>query len=133
MIWLRQVCETVFDTMLSAYLNGLNAYQTASAARGKKEGSKRPNLDKWDQALNSAGTAWRLFREADVHRGRGNCSIADAKVQEALDTLRERYSFNNLPVPLYNFLLHFSTGAVHSVYENKYLMTDWDEDKISQG
>ena len=98
---LRRVCETVFDTMLRAYISGLKAHQTASEAKGKKQGSKRLSLDAWDDALKSAEEALRKFREAESLREKGDPSSADKNVQEALHALRERYFLQSLYPVLY--------------------------------
>ena len=98
---LRRACETVFDTMLCAYISGLKAYHTVSEAKGKKTGSKRLSLDGWDDALKSAESALRIFRAAEVLRQNGDLDSADNNVQEALDALQERYFLRSLYSVLY--------------------------------
>ncbi|KIL63109.1 hypothetical protein M378DRAFT_80181 [Amanita muscaria Koide BX008] len=81
---LRCACETIFDIMLSAYIAGLKAYY---------QGLKRPSLDGWDRALQSADRALGGFREAEVQRKDGDLDSADATVDQALLALQERYKF----------------------------------------
>lgn len=50
----RCACEMIFDAMLNAYIAGLKASYNRSQEKGKKQGSKRRNLDGWDQALQLA-------------------------------------------------------------------------------
>ncbi|KAF8622535.1 hypothetical protein AX15_006941 [Amanita polypyramis BW_CC] len=88
---LRCTCETIFDIMLSAYIAGLKAYYARSEEMGRKKGSKRPSLDGWDRALQSAGRALAAFREAEVQRKDGDLDSADATVDQALLALQERY------------------------------------------
>jgi len=88
---LRRICETVFDVMLCAYISGLEAHHKQSKGRGEREGSKRPSLDKWDQALAFAQDALKTFREAESQRSRGDVASANASVQEALRALQKRY------------------------------------------
>jgi hypothetical protein len=90
---LRCACETIFDVMLSAYIAGLNAHYVRSKEMGRKEGSKRPSLDGWDTALQSAGCALAAFREAEVQREHGDLDSADATVDQGLLALHKRYKF----------------------------------------
>jgi len=75
--------------MLSAYIVGLKAYYIQL---GRKQGSKRPSLDGWDRALQSADRALAAFREAEVQRKDGDLDSADATVDQALLALQERYT-----------------------------------------
>jgi len=59
--------------MLSAYIVGLKAYYIQL---GRKQGSKRPSLDGWDRALQSADRALAAFREAEVQRKDGDLDSA---------------------------------------------------------
>ena len=90
---LRCACETIFDIMLSAYIAGLKAYYVRSEEKGRKQGSKRPSLDGWDRALQSADRALAAFREAEVQRKDGDLDSADATIDRALLALQERYKF----------------------------------------
>jgi hypothetical protein len=83
--------ETVFDMMLCAYISGLKACHTVSNVKGEKERLKRPSPDGWDQALDSAEKALRIFREAKSLRQKGDPDSADTNTQEALCALQERY------------------------------------------
>jgi hypothetical protein len=76
--------------MLSAYIAGLKAYFVREE-KGRKQGSKRPRLDGWDRALQSADRALAAFREAEVQRKDGDLDSADATVDQALLALQERY------------------------------------------
>ena len=77
--------------MLSAYIAGLQAYYNRSEHKGTKQGSKRPSLDGWDRALQSAKRALAAFRQAEGQRKAGDIDFADATVEEALGALHERY------------------------------------------
>ena len=90
---LRCACETIFDMMLSAYIAGLKANYVQSEEKGKRQGSKRPNLDGWDRALQSADRALAAFRQAEVQRKDGDLDSADATVDQALLALQGRYKF----------------------------------------
>ncbi|KAM6492144.1 hypothetical protein JOM56_011868 [Amanita muscaria] len=109
---LRCACETIFDIMLSAYIAGLKAYYIRSEENGRKQGSKRPSLDGWDRALQSADRALAGFREAAVQRKDGDLDSADATVDQALLALQE------------------STGAVPTFYRSNLIMKDWDEVEV---
>jgi len=93
--------------MLSAYIAGLKAYYVRSEEMGRKQGSKRPSLDGWDRACQSADRALAAFREAEVQRKDGNLDSADATVDQALLALQE------------------STGAVPTLSD--LIMKDWDD------
>ena len=77
--------------MLSAYIAGLQAYYNRSEENGKKQGSKRPSLDGWDRALQSANRVLAAFRKAEGQRKAKDIDSADATVEEALLALHERY------------------------------------------
>jgi hypothetical protein len=77
--------------MLSAYIAGLKAYYVRLEEKGRKQGSKRPSLDGWDRARQSADRALAAFREAEVQRKDGDLDSADATVDQALLALQERY------------------------------------------
>ncbi|KAF9030342.1 hypothetical protein BDZ89DRAFT_949763 [Hymenopellis radicata] len=109
---LRCACETVFDIMLSAYIEGLKAYHVHSEEWGRKHGSKRPSLDGWDRALQSADRALAAFREAEVQRKDGDLDAADATTDQALLALQE------------------STGAAPTFYGSRLIMKDWDEVEV---
>lgn len=94
---LRRVCETIFDTMLCAYLSSLQAYHERSKRRGEKQGSKRPSFDGWDVALKSAEDALATFRQAESQRQNGDLDSADTTVQEALRALQKRYCLQSSP------------------------------------
>ncbi|KAF8219159.1 hypothetical protein L208DRAFT_1018685, partial [Tricholoma matsutake] len=90
--------EVIFDVMLSAYITGLKVYYSRSQEQGKKQGSKRPSLDGWNWALQSAEHALAAFREAEGQR-KGeiptDLDSADATVDQALLALQERYKFSS--------------------------------------
>ena len=87
--------------MLSAYIAGLNAYYVKSEERSRKQGSKRPKLDGWDQALQLAERALASFREAEVYRKDGDLDSADATTDQALLALQKRYKlYSHLQVAL---------------------------------
>jgi len=109
---LRLACETVFDTMLCAYISGLTAYHGRSKVRGEKQGSKRPSFDKWDEALKSAQDALMICRTAESQRRNGDLDSADASVQEGICALQK------------------STGAVPTLYVSSLIMTGWDDDRV---
>jgi len=88
---LRCVCETIFDVMLSAYIAGLKAYYNKSKNKREKQGSKRPSLDGWDKALQSADRAQEIFREAEDQRKDGHIDSADVTISKALVALQTRY------------------------------------------
>ena len=54
----RRICETIFDMMLCAYISSLKTLREQSEGRGTKMASKGRKFDEWDQALQSAETAW---------------------------------------------------------------------------
>jgi hypothetical protein len=56
----------IFDVMLHRYIPGLEPYQNQSKVIREKQGSKRLNLDQWDQALKSAEDTLVMFRKARV-------------------------------------------------------------------
>jgi len=111
-IQLRRICETVFDTMLNAYIFALRAYRNRSESTGLQEWVKRPSLDGWDSALRFAEDALATFRNAESQRKDGDVESADASVVEGLE------------------LLHKSTGAVSTVYTSKLFMSGWDEEVV---
>ena len=130
---LRCACEVIFDVMLSAYITGLKAYYSRSQEQGKKQGSKRPSLDGWDRALQSAERALAAFREAEGQREGGDLDSADATVDQALLALQERYQFS-LSARLINHSLRFlSTGAVPTEYTSELIMKDWDDVEVRKG
>ncbi|KAF8224600.1 hypothetical protein L208DRAFT_1310410, partial [Tricholoma matsutake] len=112
---LRCACEVIFDVMLSAYITGLKAYYSRSEEQGKKQGSKRPSLDGWERALQSAERALAAFREAEGQREGGDLDSADATVDQALLALQE------------------STGAVSTEYTSDLIMKDWDDVEVRKG
>jgi hypothetical protein len=77
--------------MLSAYIAGLQAYYNRSEDKGTQQGSKRPSLDGWEQAFQSAKCALAAFRKAEGQRKAGDIDSADATVEEALLALHVRY------------------------------------------
>jgi hypothetical protein len=86
------VCETIFDVMLSPYISGLEAcHERSNAGRGG-QGSKRPSIDEWDQALESAEEALAIFRKAEGLREGGDVHSANASVEEACLALKKRYA-----------------------------------------
>ena len=87
------MCETIFDIMLSAYISSLKVHCVQSEERSRKQGSKRPCLDGWDHALQSADCALAAFREAEVQCREGDLDSADATTEQALLALQERYKF----------------------------------------
>jgi len=111
---LRGVCETIFDTMVCAYISGLRAHHGVSKARGENERSKRPSFDRWDEALKSAEDALRICREAESLREAGDSASADTKAEAALCALQE------------------STASIPTVYTSKLIMSDWDRDQVSK-
>jgi hypothetical protein len=119
---LRRACETVFDVMLCAYISGLKAYHTASKVKGKKEGSKRPSFDGWDQALHSAEKALRMFREAEILRQNGDPSCTDTYAQEALSVLQERIISIFLTLSQYRMRTNCVQIQAH--------MTSWDREQV---
>jgi hypothetical protein len=123
---LRPACETVFDTMLCAYISGLRAYHTSNVD-GESQG---PNFDEWDQALNSAEKALKIFREAESLRRNGDPGYADTSVQEALCALQERYYLQSSPYSILKSLLCLSTGCIPTIYKSDLIMTGWDDDQV---
>jgi hypothetical protein len=81
--------------MLSAYISGLEAYDKRSKVKGEKQGSKRPSLDGWDRALESAQDALTMFRKAEDERRGGDVHSANTTVEEALLMLKDRYCFHS--------------------------------------
>jgi len=129
---LRCVCETIFDVMLSAYIAGLKAYHNRSNDMGKQEGLKRPSLDAWDRALQSAELAQTNFREAESQRKGGDIASADVTVNGALAALRTRYYFHSSARLIYHSLLCLSTGAVSTIYTTDLIMNYWDDDEVGK-
>jgi hypothetical protein len=85
------VSETIFDTMLCAYISGLKAYHERSKPKGEKQGHTRPSFDGWDKAQKSAQDALDMLRNADMQRQDGDVDLADKTIEEALALLKERY------------------------------------------
>jgi hypothetical protein len=127
---LRCACETVFDVMLSAHIEGLKAYYVRSEEKGKKEGSERPSLDGWVQALQSANRALVVFREAEVQRKDGDLDSADATADQALLALHERYKFYLICSLINRSLFPLSTEAVPTFYRSRFIMRDWDDVEV---
>ena len=131
---LRRACETVFDTMMCAYISGLTAYRGQSKAREQKEGSTRPSFDKWDQAVKSAQHALEKFREAESHRQKGALDSADESVNEGICALQKRYLLSTISMFHSGFLTSiFSTGAVPTHYVSPLIMTGWDDAQVRKG
>ena len=128
---LRGVCETIFDTMLCAYISGLRAHHQTSKVRGEKERSKRPSFDRWDDALKSAEAALGLFRKAESLREKGDYASADMESGAGLSVLQERY-FLSSPHPVPDFSHCLSTASIPTVYRSKLIMGDWDRDQVSK-
>ena len=126
---LRRVCESIFDTMLCAYIAGLKAYFKQSEENGKKQGTKRPSLDGWGRAGKSAELALRRFRDAEDQRHEGNLDYADATVDQAFRALQERYVLR-LSVHRLLFLTLLSTGAVPTFYCSPLIMNGWDPTEV---
>lgn len=110
---LRWTCETIFDMMLRAYVAGLKAYYNRlqeKAQNWEKQGltsAKKPSLDGWDQALQSAECALAAFREAERLHKDGDLDSADATVDQALLALRNRYKFYSSAHLINHSLLFF--------------------------
>ena len=79
--------------MLTGYISGLKAYRERSIFVGKREGTKRPRFDGWDEVLISVDGALETFRKAESHRKEGDFDAADVTVLEGMRLLRERYYF----------------------------------------
>ena len=122
----------MFDVMLSAYIAGLKAYQKRSKENGEKEGSKRPSLDGWDRALQSAELARKKFRQAEDERAKDEIAAADVTVKGALIELQTRYYFLSSARPMYHYLPYLSTDAVPNIYKSDFIMKDWDDDAVGK-
>jgi hypothetical protein len=96
---LRCICETIFDTMLSAYISVLQAHRDQSTLAGRRGSVKRLSFDGLDQALKSSMDALEAFRKAEAQRKDGDVVCADKSVQEGLHLLYERYVLANLHLP----------------------------------
>ena len=70
------IYETVFDTMLCAYISGLKAYQS----KGSKD-MEGLGLG-WDEALKSVEDALATFRKAESQCHNGDLDAADVRIQE---------------------------------------------------
>lgn len=97
------------------------------------QGLKKPSLDVWDQALQSAECALAAFREAESQRKDGDLDSADATVDQALLALQERYGFYSSAHLINHSLLFLSTGALPTKYTSKLIMKDWDDTEVRKG
>ena len=84
---LRPICEFVFDLMVMAYISSLNAWHMAEG---------KPSLENWDRAISSAHKAQENFRDAETKRQMQHIDEADALVQQAMESLQDRYDSSNL-------------------------------------
>jgi hypothetical protein len=132
-IQLRSICETIFDVMLSAYITGLKAYCDRSEKRGREKGSKRPSLDQWNLALQTAERALTTFRDAEGQRKQGDPDAANSTVAEAVATLQERYYYFRLSARLiYRPLSCLSIGALPTRYQLALIMKDWNDVEVEK-
>ena len=118
--------------MLSAYIAGLKAYRVRSKDKGKKQGAKRPSLDGWDQALQSAELARTRFREAEGQRKDGDIHSADMTVNGALVALHMRYYFHSSARLISHPFFCLSTGAVPTMYKSDLIMMGWDDEEVGK-
>lgn len=88
---LRPICEIVFDLMLRGYISSLEAYHNRSVKNSAKEGKTSQSLDKWGRAISSAHQALEMFRDAETKRQIQLIGEANAIVQKAMKSLKNRY------------------------------------------
>ena len=84
---LRQTCEIIFDLLLQSYISSLDAYQSRSVGKVKKEGSTH----ECEEALRFAGDALEKFRAAETIRRDNLPDEANTTVQDAMKILKRRY------------------------------------------
>ena len=87
---LRQICEVIFDLLMSAFVSSLTAFQQRSERKGKKDQKPRKSLGKLEDALKHAKDALEKFRDAE-----GKCKgqlidDANAAAEEAMKALKQR-------------------------------------------
>ena len=83
---MRQISETVFDSLLRGYIASPEAYRDGPATTANRRGS----LDKWDEALESARCALSRFRDAESKRQRSDKAGASQAVLQAQEALNHR-------------------------------------------
>ena len=93
---LPPVCAFIFDLMVMTYISGLNAWHMRSVKKSSAEARPRPSLDRWDQALGSAHQTQEIFRDAEARHQTLHIGEADALVQQAMESLQDRYGSSDL-------------------------------------
>jgi hypothetical protein len=91
---LRLICETIFDLLLVSYVASLSAFWERSYNRGAKAGKLMCSLSSWDDTIDYANEALRLFRDAESQREAKLIALANGTAREALDNLGRRYGFS---------------------------------------
>ena len=88
---MRQICEIIFDLLLTSYISSLKAYHDRSIRMGERQGMPRESTGEWEQALALAGDALEKFRIAETRRQNGLCTDANVLVQDVMEVLKRRY------------------------------------------
>jgi hypothetical protein len=82
---LREICETVFDILLSAYASSVKA----QFDRYTEQLKPKDYLDNWENSLNFAEEAQEAFRDAETKRTDDRTG-ANQAVQNGLALLKQR-------------------------------------------
>ena len=86
---LRQICEVIFDLLMSSFVSSLTAFQQRSERKGTKD-KARKSLTKWEEALKHAKDASEKFRNAEGLRKGQLIDDANAAAAEAMKALKQR-------------------------------------------
>jgi len=82
---LRQICEEIFDSLMSSFVSSLAQFKNRSERRENREQS----LAKWVEALMHAKDAYVKFQAAEVMRKGEHIVTANATVEEAMQDLKQ--------------------------------------------
>ena len=121
---LRQICEVIFDLLMSSFVSSLTEFQKRSDRRGKRDQKPRKSLAKWDEALNHAKDASGKFRDAEAMRKNQLVDEANETVEEAMKALKQRYEILMLLIVIVTYLLYSSVELV-PIDRTDLVMTGW--------
>ena len=88
---LRQICEVIFDLLMSSFVSSLTAFQQRSERKGMKNQKPRKSLAKWEEALKYAKDASEKFRNAEAMRKGQLVDDANKVAEEAMKALKQRF------------------------------------------
>ena len=86
----RQICEVIFDLLMSAFVSSLMAFQQQSERKGTKDQKPRKSFVKQEEALKHAQDALEKFRSAEDKRKGQLIDDANAAAEEAMKALKQR-------------------------------------------